>query len=184
LEGAKYKELLDITFPMTRDEGELKSARDEAAGRIAQKLSQGNDVAFITLGDPMFYSTFSYIMAYVKRKCPKADITVVPGVNAPGAASAALQSALCEGDDKVAIIPAVYDPAKVRDVLLSFDTVVLMKVNKVIDRVIDLLEDTGLISKAVLISKVSWADEVIVTDVATLRGVEKPPYFSMVIVRK
>ena len=178
------KELLELTFPMTRDEDALKSARKEAARRIAKRLTQGKDVAFITLGDPMFYSTFSYLLAYLSRICPRAAVSIVPGVTAPSAASAALKSALCEGDEKVAIIPAVYDPEKIRNVLKRFDTVVLMKVNKVVDRVIDLLEETGLTGKAVLISKVSWDDEEIVKDVASLRGTEKPPYFSMIIVRK
>jgi precorrin-2/cobalt-factor-2 C20-methyltransferase len=190
LEGAlgtdvlEDKELLELTFPMTRDADALGSAREEAAARIAEKLTQGHDVAFITLGDPTFYSTFSYLVPYVRLRCPEAALTIVPGVTAPSAASAALQSALCEGDAKVAIIPAVYDPEKIRDVFERFDTIVLMKVNKVVERVIDLLEETGLTDKAVLVSKVSWEDEGIVTDIKTLRGAEKPPYFSMIIVRK
>ncbi len=178
------KEVLDIRFPMTREEALLESAREEATERIVRRLAQGKDVAFITLGDPMFYSTFSYLIPYVKRKCPKADVTIVPGVTAPSAASATLRRALCEGDDRVAIIPAVYDPGKVREVLERFDTVVLMKVNKVLGRVIELLEETGLTNKAVLISKASWAEEEVVTEIGSLRGAVKPSYFSMIIVRK
>lgn len=178
------KEVLDIRFPMTREAGLLESARDEASDSIAQRLVQGKDVAFVTLGDPMFYSTFSYLIPFVLRKCPEAMVTVVPGVTAPSAASATLKRALCEGDDRVAIIPAVYDPGKVREVLECFDTVVLMKVNKVMEQVVDLLAETGLTSKAVLVSKASWAEEEAVVEVAGLKGTFKPPYFSMIIVRK
>lgn len=178
------KEVLDIRFPMTRDVALLETAREEASESIAKRLAEGKDAAFITLGDPMFYSTFSYLIPYVLRKCPEAVVSVVPGVIAPSAASATLKRALCEGDDRVAIIPAVYDTERLREVLERFDTVVLMKVNKVMEQVVELLEETGLTSKAVLVSKASWEEEEAVVEIASLGDIEKPPYFSMVIVRK
>ena len=179
----KDKELLKLVLPMTKDEARLAEAREAAAEGIAQRLSIVKDVAFITLGDPMFFSTFSYLLPYVKGLCPGAGILSVPGVTAPGAASAAFNTALAEGEDKVAIVPASYNFDEVRGALETFDSIVLMKVSKVVDRLIDLLAEMGLTEKAVFISKASWAEEEIVRDLSDLRGT-KPSYFSMIIVKK
>ena len=47
-----------IGFPMTRDKEILKTAWQDNARKVAEPLKKGKDVAFITLGDPMTYSTF------------------------------------------------------------------------------------------------------------------------------
>ncbi|MEE9542673.1 MAG: precorrin-2 C(20)-methyltransferase [Thermodesulfobacteriota bacterium] len=182
-DALKDKELLRLELPMTKDEARLIKARRAAAESIVMRLKEGKDVAFITLGDPMFFSTFSYLMPFVSKLCPEAGFKTVPGVTAPGAASAALNTALAEGDDKVIIVPASLDLEGARAALANFDSIVLMKVSKVIDRLLDLLDELGLTESAVFISKASWADEVIVRDISTLRGT-KPSYFSMIIVTK
>ena len=46
---------------MIEDKNALNSYWNDAALLIIQKLNNGLDVAFITLGDPTIYSTFSYI---------------------------------------------------------------------------------------------------------------------------
>jgi precorrin-2/cobalt-factor-2 C20-methyltransferase len=183
LVGLKDKELLRLAMPMTKDASRLIDARRAAASEIAEKLKEGKSVAFITLGDPFFFSTFSYLIPYVLELTPGASISVVPGITAPSAASAAFNTALAEGNDRVAIVPASYDLSEASAALEDFDTIVLMKVSKVIDPLIDLLIKKDLVSKALFISKASWADEERVMNIRELRGT-KPSYFSMIIVKK
>ena len=57
----EYK-ILDPLFPMIEDKLALEKYWDNAAEIITDKLVQGRDVAFITLGDTTIYSTFSFFI--------------------------------------------------------------------------------------------------------------------------
>ena len=54
-------EMLELIFPMTKDDIRNQALWDKNANIIAQKAADGKTVVFITLGDPMFYSTFIYL---------------------------------------------------------------------------------------------------------------------------
>ncbi|MBI5588645.1 MAG: precorrin-2 C(20)-methyltransferase [Deltaproteobacteria bacterium] len=179
----KGKEMMELLFPMTKDRESLKSARKEAAAKVAGALKAGKSVAFITLGDPMLYSTFSYLVPLVREVAPEAPVKVVPGITSYGAAVSAAVVPLAESDEKVIIIPAAYDIDEVKGLLKSFDTVVLMKVNRIFDSLLDALVSMGLDGSAILVSRVGWPEEKIVTDIKSLRG-GKLDYFSTVIVKK
>ncbi|OGQ60524.1 MAG: precorrin-2 C(20)-methyltransferase [Deltaproteobacteria bacterium RIFCSPLOWO2_02_FULL_53_8] len=177
------KEILELDFPMTRDKDALLASRAKAAGAICLHLKAGRDVVFITLGDPLFYSTFGCLVPFVRQAAPEAVIEAVPGVTSFCASAAAAMMPIAEAGESVAVIPAAYDLEDVRAALSAFDTVILMKVNKVIDKVVALLIETGLERKAVFVSRAGWSEERVVTDVASLKG-EVLDYFSLIIIRK
>lgn len=87
---AHGKERLDCSTPMVRDQAVLDGAYDAAADAICEKLDQGKDVAFITLGDPTVYSTYIYIHRRVVNRGYGAEI--IPGVPSFCAVAARLGS--------------------------------------------------------------------------------------------
>ena len=52
------------------------------------RLESGQDVAFITEGDPMLYSTFAYVLETIQEEYPQLTVEVVPGVSSVMAAAA------------------------------------------------------------------------------------------------
>ena len=56
---------------MTKDEIGNRKLWVENAGIVAEKAKKGKIVAFITLGDPMFYSTFIYLYQTLKEDLPE-----------------------------------------------------------------------------------------------------------------
>ena len=61
-----------LPFPMTRDRRETVRAWEANARRIVAELEAGRNVAFLTLGDSLTYSTFGYLMDYVQaRRTPR-----------------------------------------------------------------------------------------------------------------
>ncbi len=98
------KDLLYCEAPMTRDPALLEAAYGENARRIAAVLDEGRSVAFITLGDPSIYSTYLYTHRRVLAMGYKAEI--IPGVPSFCAVAAALGDGLCEGSDRLLIVPA------------------------------------------------------------------------------
>jgi len=101
LEG---KELLECRFSMEKDIKKRTEARQASAESIIGILDQGRDVGFITLGDPVTYSTYMYIHEIITARGYDAEI--IPGITSFSAAAAALGTALCEGNEALTIIPA------------------------------------------------------------------------------
>jgi precorrin-2/cobalt-factor-2 C20-methyltransferase len=177
------QEVLTRVFPMIKDETELIPLWEETAAQVAQHLRAGQDVAFITIGDPLLYSTFLYLLRIFRDQYPDIEVEIVPGITSIGAAAAAAGVPLALASDRIAILPATYEEAKLRQTLLDFDTVVLMKVSRVFDRVYALLAELDLVRQAVFVRRVGSSEEEVVTDINSLVG-RKLDYLSLLIVRK
>lgn len=178
----KQQELLRLIFPMKKDPEYLKPFWEEAANQVHSRLMNGQNVVFITEGDPFLYSTFIYLYRELKNIDPEAAIEIVPGINSFSAASGRALMPLVETDDKLAVIPAGYGTDVIRSALNDFDTVVLMKVKPVSDEVIDLLKELELLDHVVFVSKVGTLEEQIVTNVINLKG-QKVEYLSLMIIK-
>ncbi len=190
------KEIIEAHFPMRKTRGsqesgvrsqesekdELNNKWNEIAETILSKLRKGNDVAFLTLGDPTIYSTFFYLYDKLLELHPGLDIEIIPGVSSINASAARANVYLGLGNDKIAVLPANYLD-NLKSTLEIFDTVVLMKVNKVLDEIIKLLAEMNLIGNAVCVSRAGMEDEKIYRDITKINK-DGLNYFSMVIVRK
>jgi precorrin-2/cobalt-factor-2 C20-methyltransferase len=179
-EGA---EIIEIATPMTRDKKVLEAEWQRGAATIAAHLAAGQDVAFITIGDAMLFSTYTYLLKKVRAILPDAPIESVPGITSFAAAAAHLDTSLAEGGEKLAIIPAVDEPADLRPILATFESAVLMKVAGKYEEIVDILAEAGLKDKAVYISKLGYSDQYITTDLDSLRG-KKRDYLSLILVKK
>ena len=177
------QEIVVRTFPMTRDQEILNPLRREAAREIAAHAGSGRDVAFITIGDPLLYSTFQPIFRILGEEYPHLAVEFVPGISSVSAAAAAAGVPLALADETVAILPATTDEEKILQALISFDTVVLLKISRAFDRVYEMLKQLKLEFHAVFVRRVGSADEDVITDLASLAG-KKLDYLSLLIVKK
>ena len=71
---------------------------------IAQYLDTGRDVAFITLGDPSIFSTYTYVQKKLKGAY---ELETVPGITSFTACAAARNEALVEKNDILSVIPKI-----------------------------------------------------------------------------
>ncbi|PRX29846.1 precorrin-2 C20-methyltransferase /cobalt-factor II C20-methyltransferase [Orenia metallireducens] len=170
-----------LLFPMTNDRAKLRLAWDRAAEEIIELLESGQDVAFITLGDPLLYSTYIYILERVREK--EFEVETVPGITSINACSARLNLPLAEGKEKVMIIPTAYDCDDLAEILTSYENVVLMKVSKNYEEIVRMLEKLDLVENGVFISRCGQDGEFITRDLRSLIG-EKIDYLSMIIVKR
>ena len=175
--------VLPLDLPFVRDPVQLQQAWATAGETLVPLLKKGQHVAFITEGDASLYSTFSYVAQSVHRLAPAVAITPVPGVCSPLAAMAALNMPLSLGAEKIAILPALYDPSELIHALEWADVVVLMKVASVFDQVWQTLQDLGLLEQASLVEQVGSSEEKQYPSLVDLAD-HKPPYFSILIVRR
>lgn len=183
------KEILTHYFPMKKIHADRRPAPDveeawqKAAVLVIDRLNSGKDVVFPTLGDPSIYSTGFYVCQTLFDIDPEIHVEIVPGVSSMEASAAAAGMPLCLGDDRMVVIPAIFENGYLREMLLTFDTVVLMKVHRVMDRLVPLLVELDLLKNAVLVERSSQEKQRIYRDLAALSEKEMH-YFSTVIVRR
>jgi len=177
------QEVIIRVFPMRKDQEGLDEFWEEAAATVISRIREGKDVAFITIGDPFLYSTFLYLYRIFRDRYPDIPIEAVPGVSSITAAAVAAGVPLAAASERIAVLPATFEEEKLRRTLLDFDTVVLMKVNRVFDRVFALLTELGLEGKGVFVSRAGTREEEVVHDLASLVG-KKLDYLSLLIVKK
>jgi len=176
------KDMLGLVFPMTKDEAVLEREWTKSVELVYGKLQEGKDVAFVTEGDPLLYSTFIHMMKLMQDMHPDVEIRTVPGISSFNGSASRLGIALADGDDRVAIIPAHDDYAAMREAIESHDAVVFIKVAKVIDLMLKVLRDLDLLDKASVVTKVT-SDEEVIWDVRELDGVDLE-YLTLMVVRK
>jgi precorrin-2/cobalt-factor-2 C20-methyltransferase len=179
----KRQEVIIQVFPMRKNQTGLDEYWETAAAEVAERVRGGNDVAFITIGDPFIYSTFLYIYRIFREKYPEIPVEIIPGVSSINAAAIAAGIPLGQASERIAIIPAAFEEKELHSILSDFDTVVLMKVSRVFDGIYTLLKELGLERKAAFISRVGTQDEEVVFDLESLLG-RKLDYLSMLIVKK
>ncbi|MGB9854216.1 MAG: precorrin-2 C(20)-methyltransferase [Candidatus Bathyarchaeales archaeon] len=156
----KAPEILELVFPMTRNAKLLKNVWESNAETILVKLKEGKNVAFITLGDPMFYSTFIYTYKTIKEKCPEVEVEIVPGVTSLTACAAVSKTPIAEGEEVVAIIPSNTNLRKIRSIAENADTLVFMKGTKLLKELLKELAVCGFNEKSpIVIVKKSDASE-------------------------
>ena len=174
--------VIPITFPTDDADGASQVWRD-ASERIAQELLNGDDVAFITEGDPMLFSTFSYVLEGIKSGYPEIRVEIIPGVSSVMAAAVRTGLPLVTHGQRLAILPAVYGIDDLREAIANYDTIVLMKVNKVLLDALVNLEKLGLAGKGVYVRRATTDQEQVVNDLQQLSASDLD-YFSLLIIRK
>lgn len=174
----------EILFPMTTDKDELAERWEESARQIAEVLETGADACFLTLGDAFLYSTYIYMLRALRRRLPDADVVTIPGVTAFSAAAAVSEFPVGEAKEPVTIVPTADDLDEVKRAIRSGGTVVLMKIGKRLDRILDVLENEGAIARSVFVSHVGLVNQKIVKDLHMLRhGESDRGYLSVILVR-
>jgi precorrin-2/cobalt-factor-2 C20-methyltransferase len=181
--GFPTEKLRPLSLCMSRQRGGAQQAYRRAAEAIVVELRRGRSAAWITEGDPLFYSTFPYIAEEVRRLCPEAQIGVVPGVSSVQAAAARAGVPLARLDEAMAVLPAAYGLERLPMLLDSCATVALVKVHSAIDSLRKRLADETKPIQIFYLEKVGTSDERSTTDLNSLSG-QKLSYFSLVLLRK
>ncbi len=179
----KGKRVIEQIYPMTKDKQTLNTAWLKAAEEIHAEVKNGHNAVYLTLGDPMTFSTYIYLLRHLNTMLPAQAIHTIPGITSYNASACAANYPLLTGDERLAVIPVPKDITALRPVLESFDTVVLMKVAKNLDEVIQLLEDMKLSENALFASYIGQKNAYLTCDITSLKGSGKG-YMSVLLVKR
>jgi len=172
-----------LDFPMTRDQERLTTAWRANARKVIDTLENGLDAALVTLGDPMTYSTFGYLMRTIRETAPDLPIKIIPGITSYHAGSASAGRVLAEGEESFTVVSGALGAEKLKKIVQHTDNVVVMKVYRNYKEIMDTLNDLNLTSRSILISHCGLEEEEIIRNIAD-RPDEVPPYLSLLLIRK
>ncbi len=179
----KGKRVIEQIYPMTKNKSALDTAWLKAAEEIHAEVIAGFDAAYLTLGDPLTFSTYIYLMRHLITLLPDHAIHTIPGITSYNAAACAANYPLLSGDERLAVIPISANIQELQPILETFDTVVMMKVAKKLDEIIQLLEEMKLSENALFASYIGQKNAYLTHDIVSLKGSGKG-YMSVLIVKK
>ncbi len=168
---------LPIHVPMKVERDPARAAYDAAAGIIAGHLSAGRNVAYLCLGDPLFYGSFMYLAARLEDAH---EIEVVPGVTSLSACAARTHIPLGGRNDILSVVPATLDEPALKAAIEGSDMAVIIKVGRHFKKVRDVLRAVGLAERALILESASGDNER-VTALEDVRQ-DEAPYFSTILV--
>lgn len=177
------KEELPLVFPMTKEKDVLEREWKRIADELFLHVKEGKNVAFVTEGDPMLYSTFIHLLKTMRRFYPKVPLASIPGVSSTTAVASTFLIPFADGDEEVAVIPATENREKMKEAIETHDSIVFIKVAKVLPMMVEILEELNLLSSAVVATKVTSEQEILWRDVEELRYAELE-YLTLMMVRK
>jgi precorrin-2/cobalt-factor-2 C20-methyltransferase len=172
-------EIVPLLFPMTRDYGEISQIHAENGDVIRSILDSGKTVVFLTLGDPMLYSTYLYMLEYLDGS--GIEIETVPGITSFCASAAVSGIPLAVQSEELRIVP-LDKSTDIKRHISDGENIVFMKVSSDNARLADELAAAGEMMESVIVSKCGRGGESVSRDISTLYG--EVPYMSTVIVKR
>jgi precorrin-2/cobalt-factor-2 C20-methyltransferase len=179
-------DIRELVFPMLKDRGVLKDIWRRNADEIARACVSGRLTLYLCVGDPSLYSTFSYLHKELKERYPSIDVEIVPGVASFTSFASNARMNLVEGEQIMAIVPACYDLARVKDVAKVCDTIVFLKDGRYFNDVVSILRDSMPDNSQIAIAQDVAGDEERIS-ITTLREVDTSiadKYFSLMVVKR
>lgn len=172
------KRLLPIPMPMTKDPAVLEANHNKGADDIETCLKEGQQVAFLTLGDPTVYSTYLYVH---KRICERGyEAEIISGITSFCAVAARLNMGLVEMAQPLHVIPATYQAQEMDEVLKLPGTKVLMKTGRKLEDVRESILRSG--QKAVMIENCGMPSEKVYKNAEEIP--RQAGYYSLIIVKE
>ena len=168
---------LFLEFPMIKDVEARKIFRKNNADKISVELENGKNVAFLTIGDPMTYSTYTYVLEHI---ADDVEVETIAGITSFNSIAARLNIPLMIGDEDLKVV-SVNKKTDIYKEIENNDNLVLMKISRNFEKIKKAIIETGNKENAVIVSDCGKENEVVYWDI---EKVEEVPYFSTMILKK
>jgi len=174
----------EIEFAMESDRSLLGEHYLRLADEIGQEVRAGKNVAYLTIGDPLTYSTYIYILRALQERCPEVTGRTYPGVTSYCALAAAAGFALGEGKERVLISPCPDAKLELRRLIEAHDIVILIKIGERLPMVLRLLAEMEIGDHCVFGAHVGMENEILSVGTSDINGTDARGYLSTMLIRR
>ncbi|MCG8573002.1 MAG: precorrin-2 C(20)-methyltransferase [Spirochaetes bacterium] len=173
--------IIFLEFPMHQNTEKLITRWNKNQEEILKLFQTHQSIGFITLGDPLFYSTYIYLFESLKLK--EVSILTIPGISAPNQCAARAGIPLVKDKELLEIIPATIDNKIILEKIQSNSNLIILKAGLKLEFLKNTLYNLEHIEKAVLIVNCGMKDEQIYSDLMQIKT-ENISYYSTMIIKK
>lgn len=176
---------IPLYYPMTTEHAfdspvyvaTLATFYEGAVGVLSAHLDQGQDVALLSEGDPLFYGSFMHLFIRLRGRYP---VTLVPGVTGMAGCWAAAGEPMTWGDDALTVLPGTLPLRALVERLAATDAAVIMKLGRNFAKVRAAVVEAGLLARAIYVERGTMADEIVMPLIEKIEG--PTPYFSLILI--
>jgi precorrin-2/cobalt-factor-2 C20-methyltransferase len=172
-----------LSFPMTRNKKETEKAWKDNALIIIKELELGKDVAFLSLGDCMTYSTYGYILEHIRKIASYINVKSIPGITSYQAAASCLNMPLVEGEETLMVVSGARGGDHLRQLSIKPESVVFLKAYRNIKDIDFALSESGLYNYSVGVLNCGLPEEEIVRDIKEFSK-RQPNYWTLIIAKQ
>lgn len=168
-----------VEFPMLKSLEERIKARKKNAKIVEDYLQQGKNVGFLTIGDPMTYSTYVYLLEHLPNGYL---VETVPGISSFVDMASRFNFPLMIGEENLKVI-SINKNVDVKNEILNNDNIVFMKVSRNFESLKKAIIETENMNNIILVSNCGKENQKVYFDISELTE-DDIPYFTTLIVKK
>lgn len=168
-----------IEFPMLKSLAEREKARKENAEIVRTLLDAGKNVGFLTIGDPMTYSTYVYLLEHLPANY---QVETVAGISSFVDMASRFNFPLMIGEESLKVI-SLNSKTDIEAEIASADNLVFMKVSRNFERLKQAIMAGGYQENIILVSNCGKENQFVSYDIEELEE-ENIPYFTTLILKK
>ncbi len=176
--------LQEVVYNMDTEVKSLRANYERLAKDIAERLKTGQKVAYLTLGDSLTYSTYSYALQALLELIPDLVHKTYPGVTSFAAIASAVDWPLGQGKERTLILPCPESSEALRGDIESHDIVILMKIGHRLPMVLMLLQEMNIGQHCAFAARIGLPGEQICADIRELDASATQDYFTTMLIRK
>jgi precorrin-2/cobalt-factor-2 C20-methyltransferase len=174
----------EIIYSMDPDRVQMGEHYAKLAEEIAVELRMGKNVAYLTIGDALTYSTYNYTIGALLAILPGLSHQTFPGITSYAAIASCFDWPLGQGKERTLILPCPDSMDDLRKDIETHDVVVLMKIGHRFSRVLELLRSMDISQHCVFGSRIGLSGEYLSDDLNRLNQAESLGYLSTMLIRR
>lgn len=175
----KDVKLINIEFSMNPKLEERKKERKKNAGIVEKYLKENKNVAFLTIGDPMVYSTYIYLLENISSEY---QVQTISGISSFADISSRFNIPLVIGNETLKILP-LHKNCDIGKEIETADNVVIMKVALKFKELKKVLKETNNENNIILVCESGKEKERVYFDLNEIDE-DNVPYFSTLLLKK
>jgi len=168
-----------VDFTTVDDDKTREDDRIEYAKVVNKCVEEGKTMSFITIGDPMTFSTFVYVMELLEKKI---EVESIPGITSFASVTSRLNTPLVMGDETLKIVPVSKDTDITKEIETA-DNIIFMKVTRNLERLKEAFRKTENMDNVVLISNCGKESEKVFYNLEDITR-DDISYFSTILLKK
>ena len=171
-------QVVKMVFPMIKDMEKRGEQIKDNSLIIKKYVDSGKNVAFLTIGDSMLYSTYIYLLENLIEM--DVEIETVPGISSFSATASKFNVPLAINNQSLVVLP-LNSGTDIKYYLDKYDNIVFLKASADNNRLADSLKKCGNFDVTIA-SKIGTDDESVSASIEDLYG--DIEYLTTVIAKK